>query len=73
MGRDFLKQLKGILETLSRRDPLIMMIQTTDLGYLSNRTYRLWLDHSRLGCIHLQRLMRTPSMIIVDVGLKNAT
>ena len=54
MGRDFLKQLKGILETLSRRDPLIMMMQTTDLRYLSNRTYRLWLDHSRLGCIHLQ-------------------
>ena len=39
MGRDFLKRLKGILETLSRCHPLIMMMQTTDLWYLSNRTY----------------------------------
>jgi hypothetical protein len=60
-------------DMLSRRHPLIMVMETIHFRPLSDRPQIRWLNWSWLRCIHLQRSMRTPIVIVVHIGLKNTT
>jgi hypothetical protein len=48
-----------------------MMMQTADFRQFPDRPQLGWLNWPRFGCIHVERPMDSPSMIILHVGSKN--
>src|SRR5919108_6441516 len=50
-----------------------MMMQAANFRKFPDRSHLRWLSYSRLRCIHLQRSVSSPVMIIVHVGLQNAS
>ena len=44
-----------------------MVMKATDLGKLDHRPRLAWVNRSLAGCVHVERLVNAPSVVVAEV------